>query len=245
MCACTAGVGSVFGPDADVDPNDPDNPEDITDDTPLIPLRSGIELTYAAAIGYGDMIVSGELVVRHVGMVADDGRDYFLIEREFTASDAGADDPADYAFTEQRYYVFDGGEIALHKGEVSYPSTGQSATSVYNPADLRFDRRILIEPEHSWSTLGTVTIISRQGDTSNEQTLDYRSYFEVGAASERPMLDGTHQGWTIAGTHHYGEETVDVDAFCALDLGVGYRAIVPNGQVGRPVTQELIAVTGL
>lgn len=233
--ACS-GLGSVFPPDAG------NGGDDDVQDAPLFPLQTGTVLTYQAAIGYGDVTATGTLTVSHVGDVNDDGQSYFMVQREFVASEAGADDPADYAFTEERYYDRSGGQIALKKAVVTYPN-GTTATSVYDPADLRFDRKGTIELDHDWSTLGQVAIIVEQDDgTRNEQTLDHRSYYQVTSSGERELLGESQVGFTITGTHHYGDEAVQIETFCAPDQFIGYQAITPQGQVGRPVTQELTGV---
>ena len=237
-----AGLGSVFPPDAGAGGGDDDAQD--SDTAPLFPLRAGIELTYDAVVGYGDVTATGTLVESHVGMVDDDGQDYFVVEREFVASEAGAEDPAGYGFVEQRYFRLEGGAIALRKGVVTYPN-GLVATSTYSPADLRFDRKATIALDHSWSTLGQVAIVTEVDGTREEQTLDHRSDYQVAAAEDRAFLDGTRSGFTITGTHHYGDSVVEVESFCAPDLAIGYQAIVPSGQVGRPVTQELVAVQGI
>ncbi len=88
-------------------------------------------------------------------------------------------------------------------------------------------------------------MVEEGGAVTNEMTLDYRSYFKVISYGERTLASGTHTGWSISGTHHYDESQVDAEAFCAPDMAIGYREIIPRGSVGRPLTQELSSVAGI
>jgi hypothetical protein len=236
-----AGLGSAFGPDGGDEANDDGGD---AGSAPLIPLRAGIVLTYDATIGYGDVTATGSLVESHVGMVDDDGQERFLVERDFTASAAGDEDPAGFGFVERRYFVLDEGAISLARAVVTY-ADGTVTTSTYQPPDLRFDRRAAIVLDHAWTTLGQVAIAIDDGVEPTEQTFDHRSHYRVAAAEERPFLDAARAGFDIVGTHTYGDSEVEVETFCATDLAIGYQSVVPTGAVGRPVTQDLVAVEGI